>query len=42
MFACRDGVSEYQFNQVHNIELDQMMQVWLLWFVYLVYVAGHL
>ncbi|KAH0860418.1 hypothetical protein HID58_088679 [Brassica napus] len=22
----RDGVSEYQFNQVHNIELDQMMQ----------------
>ena len=35
MFTCRDGVSESQFNQVLNIELDQMMQVWLLWFVYL-------
>lgn len=30
MFTCRDGVSESQFNQVLNIELDQMMQVWIL------------
>lgn len=26
----RDGVSESQFNQVLNIELDQMMQVWIM------------
>ena len=36
MFACRDGVSESQFNQVLNIELEQMMQVWIM-VVYLVY-----
>ena len=25
--ACRDGVSESQFNQVLNIELDQIIEV---------------
>ena len=28
--TCRDGVSDSQFNQVLNIELDQIMQVWIM------------
>lgn len=35
MVSRRDGVSESQFNQVLNIELDQIIQVHFINFIFL-------